>query len=68
MKALKSEEINKVIQKSKKKKPGDNKHKPKENLEIMEKQRTILVKENLEKLVIRLLLKESVCSALKFNS
>lgn len=98
MKALKSEEINKVTHNpNKKKKSGDSKHKTKENLKIMEKEQTnkqtntlfhisllhdkkeeikreesamerkILVKENLEKLVIRVLLKESVSSAPKFT-
>ena len=57
--ALKTEEINKVIQNSKKKSLVTTNTNLNENLEIMEKQRTILV---------RVLLKESVCSALKFTS
>ena len=47
MKALKSEEINKVIRKSEKKSLVTTNTNLKENLEIMDKQRTILVKENL---------------------
>ena len=73
MKALKSEEINKVTHNSNKKKRNlvTANTKLKENLEIIEKesagQRKILAKENLEKLVIRVLLKESVFSSPNFT-
>ena len=72
MKALKSEEINKVTHNSNQKRNLVTANtKLKENLEIVEKEsageRKILIKENLEKLVICVLLKESVSSAPKFT-